>query len=239
MPLVGCLLRVMIMNHLVQVLDCSGIHHCAWHFPLSLVSAIFLLGMYGDFPAASFILFISIWSVQALPRHIHCALDPTPLLCLCLQYSWNNRAVETGEDLWPLHITCLESSNMGNSSARVISLGWRSSRTVVEAVSEHEECFFRGIQYATCLEWGDGNNHGVRGCPKLKLSCQKSGSWRSLDVNYDVIYSYKPRLLGLTVYEVAVSSTLFFTFFLLGSCSLPVKLVVNKNIKYAPIFCSW
>lgn len=156
-----------------------------------------------------------------------------------LQYSWNNRAVEPGEDLWPLHITCLESSNMGNSSARVISLGWRSSRTVVEAVSEHEECFFRGIQYAACLEWGDGNNHGVRGCPKLKLSCQKSGSWRSLDVNYDVIYSYKPRLLGVTVYEVAVSSALFFTFFLLGSCSLPVKLVVNKKIKYAPIFCSW
>lgn len=118
---------------------------------------------------------------------------------------------EPEEDLWPLNVTCLMSSNRGNSSARVISLGWRSSRTMVKAVSEHEECFFRGIKYAACLERGDGNNDEVRGCPKLKLSCEKSGSWKSLGVNYNVIYSCKPQLLGVTVYEVAVSSAHFFT----------------------------
>lgn len=48
------------------------------------------------------------------------------------------------------------------------------------------------------------------GCPKLKLGCQKSGSWRRLGINYGVIYSFKPQLLGVTVSGVAISPAPFF-----------------------------
>lgn len=47
-------------------------------------------------------------------------------------------------------------------------------------------------------------------CPKLKLGCQKSGSWRNLGINYGVIYSFKPQLLGVTVYGVAIIPAPFF-----------------------------
>ena len=49
------------------------------------------------------------------------------------------------------------------------------------------------------------------GCPKLKLGCQKSGSWGNLGVNYGMIYSFKSQLLGVTVYEFAISPAPFFT----------------------------
>lgn len=76
---------------------------------------------------------------------------------------------------------------------------------------EEEGCFFRGVQYAACLHCRVAMRLG--GSPKLKSGCQKSESWRNLGVNFGVIYSFKPQLLGVTVDEVPVCPPSFFLFF--------------------------
>lgn len=87
-----------------------------------------------------------------------------------------------------------------------------------KAALEYRECFFVGVQYAACLYCTEEMAVAMRmeGCPKLKLGCQKSRGWRNLGVNYGVIYNFKPQVLGVTVYEVAICPAPFFTWVFLA-----------------------